>query len=86
MAEQVLQVSGVGTGGWQELAGKECRTVNILQILCTHAYKCKNDNLLKPFQDWEKVGIKEKGEGVNLSMIFLIHCQNLCKFHNVIPC
>jgi hypothetical protein len=27
--------------------------------------------------------IKENGEGVNSSMIQLIHCKNFCKCHNV---
>jgi hypothetical protein len=27
--------------------------------------------------------IKENDEGVNLSMIYLIYCNNFCKYHNV---
>jgi hypothetical protein len=30
-------------------------------------------------------GIKENDEGVNSSMIYLIHCKNICKWHNVPP-
>jgi hypothetical protein len=30
-------------------------------------------------------GIKERDKGVNLSMIYLVHCKNLCKCHNVPP-
>jgi hypothetical protein len=33
---------------------------------------------------WERE-IKENGGGVNSSMIYLIHCKNLCKCHNVPP-
>jgi hypothetical protein len=28
-------------------------------------------------------GIKENGGGVNSTMIYLIHCKNFCKCHNV---
>jgi hypothetical protein len=30
-------------------------------------------------------GIKECSGGVNSSMIYLMHCKNLCKCHNVPP-
>jgi hypothetical protein len=30
-------------------------------------------------------GIKESSGGVNSSVIYLIHCKNLCKCHNVYP-
>jgi hypothetical protein len=30
-------------------------------------------------------GIKENGEGMNSSMIYLMCCKNFCKFHNVPP-
>jgi hypothetical protein len=29
--------------------------------------------------------VKENGGRVNSSMIYLIHCKNLCKCHNVPP-
>jgi hypothetical protein len=29
--------------------------------------------------------IKENVEEVNSTMIYLIHCKNLCKCHNVLP-
>jgi hypothetical protein len=29
--------------------------------------------------------IKENGGGVNLSMMCLIHCKNICKCHNLPP-
>jgi hypothetical protein len=28
---------------------------------------------------------KRKVEGVNLSMIYLIHCKKFCKYHNTQP-
>jgi hypothetical protein len=30
-------------------------------------------------------GMKESSGGVNSNMIYLIHCKNLCKCHNVYP-
>jgi hypothetical protein len=30
-------------------------------------------------------GIKKKGGGVNSSMIYLTHCKNFCKCHNIPP-
>jgi hypothetical protein len=30
-------------------------------------------------------GMKESSGGVNSNMIYLIHCKNLCKCHNVLP-
>jgi hypothetical protein len=41
-AEQVLP-GGVGTSGRGEVAEKGCRKVNIVQILCTHVCKWKNE-------------------------------------------
>jgi hypothetical protein len=42
-AEQVLS-DGFGTsGGGVEDVGKGCRRVNIMQILCTHICKWKNE-------------------------------------------
>jgi hypothetical protein len=32
-----------------------------------------------------KAHIKERSGGETLSMIYLIHCKNLCKCHNVPP-
>jgi hypothetical protein len=29
--------------------------------------------------------MKESSEGVNSNMLYLIHCKNLCKCHNVPP-
>jgi hypothetical protein len=38
------QGGGVGTSGRTEVVGKGvCVGVNIVQMLCTHACKCKND-------------------------------------------
>jgi hypothetical protein len=59
--------------GWHhgkgELAGKVGRRVNIMQKMCTRSCKCK----------------EVKRVVVNSSMIYLIHCKNLCKGHNVPP-
>jgi hypothetical protein len=33
----------LGTSGRGEVAEKEGRRVNMVQILCTHKYKCEND-------------------------------------------
>jgi hypothetical protein len=30
-------------------------------------------------------GVKKNSERVNMSMIYLIHCKNLCKCHSVPP-
>jgi hypothetical protein len=60
------------------LAGKEDRRV---QKMCTHACKCKNDTCWKYSRNW---GRGNKREWWNLSMIYLINCNNLCKSHNVL--
>jgi hypothetical protein len=38
---------------------------------------------LKLFLEWGRRKIKENLEGGNSSMIYLLYCKNLCKFHNV---
>jgi hypothetical protein len=38
--------------------------------------------LLKPFQEWEE---EHKGEWGRSEVIYLIHCRDLCKFHNLPP-
>jgi hypothetical protein len=51
--------------------------------MCTHASKCKNT--------WDYSSNKGRGrwrrmfERMNSCMIYLIHCNNLCKCHNVPP-
>jgi hypothetical protein len=45
----------LGSRRWQ----KRDRRINTVQIMCTHVCKCKNDNLLKLFQ--------ESGEGMKES-------------------
>jgi hypothetical protein len=53
-----------------------------MQILCINVCKCKNI----PVETIPGMGrIKESGGGVNLSMIYLIHCKNFYKYHNVPP-
>jgi hypothetical protein len=38
--------------------------------------------LLKLFREW-KEEINESNGGVSSRLIYLIHCKNLCKCHNV---
>jgi hypothetical protein len=40
---------------------------------------------LKPFQESRERGWRRTVEEVNSSMIYLIHCKNLCKCYNVPP-
>jgi hypothetical protein len=42
-AEQILLGGGVGDSRSGEEVRKGCGRVNIVQILCTHVCKCKND-------------------------------------------
>jgi hypothetical protein len=56
----------------------------MVQILCTHVCKWKNDtNWNYPRNGGGRECIVV--EGVNSSMIYLIHCKNFCKCHNVPP-
>jgi hypothetical protein len=58
------------------------------QTMCTHVNKwiiIKSDTCWNYSRNWWGRGIKEINEGVNSSMIYLIHCKNLCKCHNVPP-
>jgi hypothetical protein len=74
----------VGTSGREEDMEKGCRRVTIVQILCTRI--CKWEVI--PVETIPAIGegeIKENDEGVNSNMIYLIHCKNFCKFHNVFP-
>jgi hypothetical protein len=41
--EQVISGGRVGTSGAEEVAGKGSRRVNMVQKMCTHVCKCKND-------------------------------------------
>jgi hypothetical protein len=53
-------------------------------IKCVHMYV----NIKIPVKGTPGIGgggIKEKVEGVNSCMIYLIHCKNLYKCHNVPP-
>jgi hypothetical protein len=39
---------------------------------------------LRPFETIPGMGIKENGEGINSSMIYLRYFKNVCKCHNVL--
>jgi hypothetical protein len=82
-AEQVLP-EGTGTSGKGEEVGKWWRRVNMAQSLCTHVCKWKKgtvENILgMGVGEWRKMV-----KGTNSSMIYLIHCKNLGKCHNVPP-
>jgi hypothetical protein len=77
--EQVLPGEGrFGINGRGQVAGKGKR-MNMVQV---HTYVNEKLYLLKLFQESGEGGIKEKA-GSNSSMMYLIHCKNLCKCHNV---
>jgi hypothetical protein len=71
----------VGTSGREEEVGKEHGRVNIVQILL-HMYV---NGKIRPVETiLGMVGrFRRMVEGVNSSMINLIHCKNICKRHNV---
>jgi hypothetical protein len=48
-----------GTSGRGEVLGKGDRRVNMLQKMCTHVSKCKNDTCRKLLQNW---GGEDEGE------------------------
>jgi hypothetical protein len=65
---------------------KECGRVNMMQILCAHVCKWKNDTCWH-HSNTGVGGKKKNGGGVNSSMIYLVYCNNFCKSHNVpTPC
>jgi hypothetical protein len=53
--------------------------VNIVEILCIHVWKWK----IIPVETIPGMG--GMVEGINSSMIYLIHCRNFCKCNNVPP-
>jgi hypothetical protein len=58
---------------------------NTVQKMSTHVCKCKNDTYWNYSRNWGRGEWRRMVEGVNSSMIYLIHCKNLCKCHNVPP-
>jgi hypothetical protein len=60
------------------------RSMNILQIMYTHAYKCQMIPVgtVSGVRGWE---MKDSSGGMNSSMIYLIDCKNLCKYYSVPP-
>jgi hypothetical protein len=69
-------VGVVGIIGREEDVGKGSRRVNIVQILCTHICKCKNEKN-------EKGDTGEWWRGVKSSIKCLLYCKKFCKCHNV---
>jgi hypothetical protein len=68
------------TSGRRQVAGKEGRRVNTVQILCTHVCKCKTDTSPEMGRVKESCGGGESKYG-----IFGIHCKNFCKCHKIPP-
>jgi hypothetical protein len=62
------------------------RRMNTLQIMYSHACKHRHDNCWNCSRSQGKGGWGQQWRGVNASMIYLIHCKNLCKCYNVPPC
>jgi hypothetical protein len=58
--------------------------------MCTHVSKCKNDTCWNYSRNQQMGRRREEWwkritEGLNSSIIYLMHCNNLCKCHNVPP-
>jgi hypothetical protein len=71
-AEQAQGWEGVGTRG---------RRMNMVQTMYTHACKHKNNTCWNCSRNHDGGGRWNRTvEGVNSSMIYLIHCKNLCKY------
>jgi hypothetical protein len=51
--------------------------------ISTHVPKCKNDTCWNYSRNWGRGGWRRMVEEVNSCTIYLIHCNNLCKCHNV---
>jgi hypothetical protein len=56
-------LGGTCTSGSREEVGKECRKVNIVQILCAHECKWKNDICCNCSSNRRRGEIKENGGG-----------------------
>jgi mannose/cellobiose epimerase-like protein (N-acyl-D-glucosamine 2-epimerase family) len=65
--------------------GKGGRRVNMLQKICTHVSKRKNDTCWNYSRNREKGRWRRMIEEVNSCMIYLPHCKNLHKCYNVPP-
>jgi hypothetical protein len=50
----------------------------------THECKCKNDTCWNCFRNWGNKR-EEVKEGVNSSMMYLVHHKNFCKYSSVPP-
>jgi hypothetical protein len=81
-ARQNISCLWIGISGRRENIRKGCKRVNLVEILCTHVQKWKNETCW----NYSRNGggeIKENDGGVNSTMIY---CKNFCKCHNVPQC
>jgi hypothetical protein len=69
---------GVGTSRMGEVAEKGGKRVNMVQK-CVHKYESEK---MIPVESIPGMG--SVGEGVNPSVIYLIHCKNFSKCHKTI--
>jgi hypothetical protein len=73
-----------GWHGWEGEGGRERgRRMSMVQTRCTHICKCKNDTCWNCSGNEGRRAWEREVEGVNSSMIYLIHCKNICKCYNV---
>jgi hypothetical protein len=66
---------------WRGGGGEKSRRMNMVQTMFTHECKFKKMipvETVPGILGWRAVG----GRG-NSNMMYLIHCKNLCKCHNV---
>jgi hypothetical protein len=59
--------------------------VNMVQKMCTHVSQCKYDTCWNYSRNWGRRRWRRMVKEVNSCVIYLIHCKNLCKGHNVPP-
>jgi hypothetical protein len=71
----------IGTSGRGENIRKECRRVNMVNILHTHVWKQKSETCWNYSRN-ERSGVKKMMEGVHSTMIYY---KNFCKCPNVSP-
>jgi hypothetical protein len=76
------KIKQVLSGCWYQWEGenirKGCRRMNLVEILCSHVWKWKNETCWNYSKYWGEKKIKENE--VNSTMI---HCKNFCKCYSV---